>query len=105
MTGAGDSGGFGYLATVIASGPANMPREESVVCLPVNRSMRIMPLAASTTRMAPLLSTATRRVGELASLRHRRRKMLMFLRFRYRRGPHHSLVKIAALVAYVAATS
>jgi hypothetical protein len=46
MTGAGDSRGFGYLATVIASGLAHMPPEESVVCLPVNRPMRITPLAA-----------------------------------------------------------
>jgi hypothetical protein len=29
----------------------------------------------------------------------------MFVKFRYRRGPHHRLVKIAALMADVAATS
>jgi hypothetical protein len=46
-----------------------MPLEGSVVCLPVNRSLRITPLAASTTRMVPLLSTAIPKgVGELALL-------------------------------------
>jgi hypothetical protein len=97
MTGAGDSGGFGYLATVIARGPMNMPPEASAgpSRQPVDADHTVGGVDNQNGAVA--FHRDPEGVGELASMRHCRRKVLPS--YRYRPEPQQTPSRVNELAS------